>query len=150
METYGVRVSREVGARPEEIYEVLANYREGHPQILPKNYFRELQVLQGGVGSGTVIRVTMNFMGFQRHMRMAVTEPVPGKVLQEEDLDSGVITRFILESRGPATTEVTIETRWPRKHGFGGFLEARINPAAAKKMYREELELLEAYCAKRD
>jgi hypothetical protein len=53
-----VQSSAVIPARPEAIYAVLADYREAHPAILPKPYFTELKVEEGGQGAGTVIHVS--------------------------------------------------------------------------------------------
>jgi hypothetical protein len=39
-------------------YSILADYRIGHPSILP-HQFTSMEVEQGGVGAGTIIRFTM-------------------------------------------------------------------------------------------
>ena len=47
-----VEVSDVIEAHAEKIYGILADYREGHPAILPKPYFTEVKVEQGGQGIG--------------------------------------------------------------------------------------------------
>lgn len=49
-------VSELIAATAPRIYERLADYRDGHPHILPPRYFRNLVVEQGGRGAGTIIR----------------------------------------------------------------------------------------------
>ena len=45
-----------IDARPEEIYGILADYRDQHPRIVPAEYLRGLEVEAGGYGAGTIIR----------------------------------------------------------------------------------------------
>ena len=72
-----------IDARPEEIYAVLSDYRVGHPAILPKPYFTELMVEQGGQGAGTVIRFGMNVMGVVEKM---MNPPILGRIFKTVDL----------------------------------------------------------------
>lgn len=59
MTTSHLSVARVIDAPPDRVYALIADYRSGHPRILPKAYFKELVVEQGGVGAGTVVRVLM-------------------------------------------------------------------------------------------
>ncbi|GAC1465481.1 MAG: hypothetical protein PVSMB2_32120 [Ktedonobacteraceae bacterium] len=38
-------------ARPEDVYATIADYRNGHPHIIPKESLYDLQVEQGGYGA---------------------------------------------------------------------------------------------------
>jgi hypothetical protein len=58
-----VEVSSIIDAWPDELYAVIADYRVGHPAILPRQYFTELSVEQGGQGEGTVIRGSVKVFG---------------------------------------------------------------------------------------
>jgi hypothetical protein len=49
-----VVASAHIAAAPAQVYAIIANYREGHPRILPKE-FSGLTVEQGGIGAGTII-----------------------------------------------------------------------------------------------
>jgi hypothetical protein len=92
----------------------------------------------------------MNVMGARRTYRLAVTEPEPGRVLQEDDPAAGLSTRFTLTPLdGGARTRVTITTDWTPGPGFRGFMERLINPGVTRRIYREELELLEAVASSR-
>jgi hypothetical protein len=53
------KVSKVIKAPPEPVYAVIGDYNESHPAILPKRVFSGLVVEQGGIGAGTVVRVTM-------------------------------------------------------------------------------------------
>jgi hypothetical protein len=56
MPTHQVSASADVRAPAEKVYAILADYRHGHPQIVPRPPFGLLEVEQGGYGAGTVIR----------------------------------------------------------------------------------------------
>jgi len=97
MDTYEIHVSKTIKADAELIYRVLSDYHNEHPRILPKPYFAATEVEQGGVGAGTVVRVQMNVMGMVSHLRLFVTEPVPGREIHEEDPAAGIKTIFTVE-----------------------------------------------------
>jgi hypothetical protein len=136
--------STPVPAPPERVYALLADYRDGHPRILPERYFASVVVEEGGRGAGTVLRVTMRLLGTTRSARMVVTEPDPGRVLQEADPESGLITRFLVEPQAGGGSRVTISTEWPRRPGLSGALEGALAVSYLRRVYGEELRLLES------
>src|SRR5215203_1289513 len=83
-----------IDARPEDVYAVIGDYRDGHPHILPKENFRDLKVEEGGKGAGTVVSFVTISGGMKRPFRVKVSEPEPGKVLQENDTASSLVTTF--------------------------------------------------------
>jgi hypothetical protein len=141
-----VEVSDVVPAPPEKVYAILSDYRVGHPAILPRPYFRELAVEQGGQGAGTVLRVRMEVMGITQNYRLQVAEPEPGRILVEEDPEKGVKTTFIVAPlNGGQRSLVTIATTSRTSPGFRGLLERLINPPVTRRIYRQELRQLAAY-----
>ena len=93
-----ISASANIPAPPQRAYSILANYRDEHPRILPPQ-FSNLAVEKGGIGAGTVIRFNMRVFGRKRSFRAAVTEPEPGRVLVETDLDTNrAVTTFIVDS----------------------------------------------------
>jgi len=100
-EKHVIRASAIIPARRERVYSLIANYRDGHPRILPKQ-FSNLVVEQGGVGAGTLIRFQMSLVGKKQTFRAAITEPEPGRVLVESYFDTdGMATSFIVDPGGP-------------------------------------------------
>ena len=75
MGKYTVEVTKPVDAAPAQVYSVFADYVNHHPKILPKPYFDRLEVLEGGTGAGTVIRVTMKIWGTTTVYQFVVAEP---------------------------------------------------------------------------
>src|SRR5437660_8003485 len=57
-----------VPAQPSRVYAVIADYHNGHPHILPKQ-FSEMVVEKGGVGRGTIIRFQMSVFGRKQTFR---------------------------------------------------------------------------------
>lgn len=142
MSHYQVEVSAVVDAPAERVYDVLADYESGHPSILPQPYFTDLQVIEGGRGAGTVIAVEMEVFGVKRAYKMKVTEPQPGRVLQEEDKEAGILTTFTVEPVAEKQSRVTIKTITQTSPGLRGWLEKMTTPPISRRIYREELEKL--------
>jgi len=133
----------ELAAPPEVVYGIIADYHEGHPSILPSRWFTDLHVEEGGRGAGTVIRLGLKMGGKAREMRAEITEPEPGRVLVERELGGrGVVTTFTVDPAGAGRTRVTIRTTY-QVPGIAGFIERLLAPALLKRVYREELALLE-------
>ena len=89
-----------VGAAAPDVYRMIADYRSGHPRIIPPRYVRNLEVEKGGYGAGTLIRYDLLAFGTTYHARARVTESQPGRVLVETDLEKGAVTTFTVESLG--------------------------------------------------
>lgn len=142
-ERHVVSASAVIPARRERIYSLIANYNDGHPRILPKE-FTSLVVEQGGVGAGTIIRFQMSLLGKKQSFRAAITEPEPGRVLVETDLDTnGAVTTFTVNPGGaPADSHVTISTELPVRAGVLGNIEKRVMTLLLRPIYVKELENL--------
>ena len=142
MGQYHVAVTEIIDAPVEVIYALISDYHHGHPSILPPQYFKELVVEEGGQGAGTVVRVVMEIMGNRQSFRLKVTEPVPGRVLVEEDAAAGTISRFTLDPLDDGRTRVTIATDVRAAGGLRGLIERWISPALLRRVYQDELHLL--------
>lgn len=144
--TYSVSATARVQALSQRVYGIIADYREGHPRILPKQ-FTSLVVEQGGVGAGTVIRCEMRLLGQRQTFRAAVTEPEPGRVLRETIIEGDpLITTFtVVPSAGGRECEVTIQSTVPVKPGVRGMIERFFVPRLLAPMYQEELGRLSTY-----
>ena len=140
------RAAHDIDARPAAVYAVLADYRVGHPAILPKPYFTDLKVQAGGRGAGTVIQVTMQVLGVERVYHEVVSEPEPGRVLAETDADAGVTTTFTVDALdGGKRSRVTIATEARTSPGLRGVVERMVQPPLLRGIYRKELRQLEEY-----
>ena len=136
-------MSAYIKAPAEQVYAIVANYYDGHPTILPRQYFSDLQVEQGGIGAGTVIRFQMHVPGKTQTFRAAIAEPKPGRVLVETNLPSGPVTTFIVDPRseGPYA-QVTITTELETREGILGLMERFLTRVTLRRIYAQELELL--------
>ena len=147
MTTHQFSASALIEAPAQKLYGIIADYHHGHPQILPKPPFVALEVEQGGIGEGTVIRVDMKVMGRLQTFRATVTEPEPGRVLVETN-DTGYVTTFTVEPRAEGQhAYVTISTELDGRGGVFGALERWFVVRLMRPVYVKELEQLAAVAA---
>ena len=140
--SFTVNASARVGAPADVVYGIIADYRNGHPHILPRKYFEWLEVEQGGRGEGTVIRFQMRVLGQTRVLRAAVSEPERGRVLVETDTGGGgPVTTFTVEPEGSGS-QVTISTALTSAGGPLGVLERFVLRRVLRRIYARELEQL--------
>ena len=126
------------------VHQLLADYRDGHPRILPRQYFPRLEVERGGVGAGTIIRFQVRILGSTREVRAEITEPTPGQVLVETDLETGARTTFVVTPQDDgAACRVEIRTEWEAK-GIRGWIERMMAPRMLRRIYVAELAQLAA------
>jgi hypothetical protein len=143
-----VSAERTVPAPAAAVYALLADYRAGHPRILPPA-FSDLTVLQGGTGAGTVIRFALRLAGRKQEVEARVEEPEPGRVLSEIYPEKSAVTRFIVEPVGDQSV-VRIETSWEASRGLAGLIEPLLTPRMFRKLYTQELDLIERWAIDRD
>lgn len=135
-----------IQAQPDEVYAVLADYRNEHIHVLPEEYFSDLRVEAGGTGAGTVFRVCTHVMGTQREFHMQVSEPEPGRILQETDLPTGLVTRFVLDpAQGGQYTRLTISSDWESSRGLAGWMDRLFTPRIMRQIYTKQLAKVDAY-----
>ena len=114
MALHRVSASAVVKAPAEQVYGIIADYRDGHPRIIPRPPFQSLDVEEGGFGAGTVIRFQMRMLGRTQTVRAAITEPEPGRVLVETCQQEGIVTTFVVEPCDEGRhAHVTITTELP-------------------------------------
>ena len=143
MTWHRVTASARIAAAPKRVYDVLADYRDGRPRILPKR-FSDLTVERGGFGGGTIIQFHMRVGGRSQAFRAAITEPEPGRVLAETNLEGRMaVTTFIVAAEGVGeTAHVTITTELPVRSGILGAIERFLTTKTLQPLYREELRML--------
>lgn len=138
MKTQTATASRDIHAPTDHVYRIIADYRNTHPLILPKEYFLSLDVEEGGYGAGTIVSFRMRILGRTQGFRSLITEPEPGRLLVETDIRSETPTSFRVIPAGDAMTHVTISTELIGRN----WIEALLAKPALQKIYHQELELL--------
>jgi hypothetical protein len=136
-----VAASAVIPAPPKRVYEILANYHEHHPRIVPPQYFRRIDVLQGGIGAGTRTRIEMRVLGVTRVFEHVVSEPEPGRVLVESEPDGANPTTFTVEPAQAGATQLTISTELKGR----GAIEAWLSSLMLPRIYRAELARITEY-----
>jgi len=142
--TLRVEARANVSAAAPDVYRMIADYRTGHTRIIPRRYFRNLEVEKGGYGAGTLIRYDLLAFGTTYHARARVTEPQPGRVLVETDLEKGAVTTFTVEPLGGTQSRVTIATEMPTRAGVVGWLERELTGRFLRRVYAAELTQLDS------
>ena len=150
MPRHEVTAEAVVNAPAERAYALIADYRDGHPRIIPRPPFVSLDVEQGGTGEGTVIRFQMRILGRTRTFRAAITEPEPGRVLAETDLDTGAVTTFtIVPVEDGRKSRVIITTHLETRGGLLGGAERFLVTRLLRPVYRREIERIGAVASER-
>src|SRR5690242_2470272 len=140
-----IEASAIIDAPPEAAYATVADYHTGHPAIVPKENFPELVVEQGGYGAGTIIRARVRLGADERTVRHLVSEPEPGRVLVETDLDAPSVTTFTFTPlNNDRQVRVRIATEMAANPGIRGFVERVFAPPMLRRVYRKELHQLAA------
>lgn len=133
-----------INAPAKVVYGIIADYRVGHPSILPKQYFGPIEVLKGGNGAGTQIRFQMMAPGRKDTFIADITEPEPGSLLVEshhleEKPSAKSATTFRVEpvddghkSRVSFATEIQV-SNWLEGFLAGTFLR-RVYAAELKQL----------------
>ena len=125
---------------------------------MPPQFFDRMRVLRGsGYGAGTRFAATFNVYGRKETLVMDVTEPEPGRVLQEIDTRAVNITRFEVDpindengdgraDKGTGTRcKVTIHTDVMKGIGIFAIVEEWVKKVIMKKMFVAELTELDRF-----
>lgn len=139
--------SAPIQARPAVVWEILTDYRNGHPNILPPRAFSDFRVLEGGQGAGTVMTFTFHVAGATRAVRHVVSVPDPGRTLVEGEPDGSSVTTFTLTPLDDGQrTQVHISTAQRGQSGLRGGIERLLTPLLAptmRRIYLDELARLD-------
>jgi hypothetical protein len=144
MSNITVTASKLIEAPTTTVYNILADYNH-HRKILPKNAFAGLDIEAGGIGAGTQLLVHFNVMGIKQQRRLQVTEPEPGVILAERDVDTDLITTFTVQPAGTDQSNVIIETVWQPQPGLAGLFDRLTTPFFMRRIYWQELNMLNDY-----
>ncbi|HZP47201.1 MAG TPA: SRPBCC family protein [Vicinamibacterales bacterium] len=141
--TYTVSRTARIEAPADRIYDIIRDYHHGHPSILPKQ-FSNMRVEEGGVGAGTRIGFDVTVLGQTQHFIALVTEPEPGRVLVEKNVEpTESVTTFVVDpDSGGRAANVTIRTELSSRRGLAGRVERYMTAKVLQSMYLAELNTL--------
>lgn len=131
----------------DQAYGYIVDYQTHHGRWLPPAY-SGYRVTAGGVGSGTAFSYHLNTGRRERDYHMQVTEPVPGRTVQEADTASSLTNTWIVEPEDYGST-VRLQTRWQGAGGVGGFFERAFAPRAVHALHTDTLTRLAEYARDR-
>lgn len=138
-----VETEKVIDARPEKVYQYLADYRDKRPHMLTPN-FEQYAVTKGGRGNGTVVTYVLHAGRRERPYEMHVSEEGKASTLLEQDARSSLVTRWQVAPTGDSSqSRVSVATDWEGGSGIGGFFERTFAPMGMRKIYDTMLDELE-------
>jgi len=140
---YKVSVEHRFPVSPERVYNLIIDMEE-HRRILPRQ-FESLDVMEGGKGAGTVFRLTIHVMGSRSSLVMTLSEPEPGRIVQEQDEKAGVTTIWKLIPEPGDCCVLRLTSQFPNKPGFSGWMERIATSSMIRSIYKRELKNMEEY-----
>lgn len=137
-----VETEKVINARPEVVYQYLADYRDKRPRILTPN-FVDYAVKKGGRGNGTVVTYVLHAGRRERPYEMHVNEEGKANTLVERDAGSSLVTHWRVQPAADSTSSrVAVTTDWEGGSGVGGFFERTFAPMGMRKIYDTMLDRL--------
>ncbi|MEU8966977.1 SRPBCC family protein [Streptomyces sp. NPDC048491] len=134
---------RIVAADPETVFDILADYKDGRPKLLPE-HFSEYEVREGGDGEGTLVHWKLQATSKRvRDCLLEVTEPTDGQLV-ERDRNSSMVTTWTVTPAGEGRSKVVVSTVWNGAGGIGGFFERTFAPKGLGRIYDAILAKLAA------
>lgn len=134
---------RIITARPEDVFDALADYEGTRPKILSE-HFSEFEVREGGDGEGTLVHWKLQATSKRvRDCLLEVSEPTDGELV-EKDRNSSMVTTWTVTPAGEGKARVVVSTVWNGAGGIGGFFEKTFAPKGLGRIYDEVLGKLAA------
>jgi Polyketide cyclase / dehydrase and lipid transport len=133
---------RVIDAPADVVYRCLADYTHHHrPGGFLPPAFSNQEILSGGLGDGTVIRLSVSLGGRTTTMTSRISEAEPGRVLVEDG--DNVRTIFTVQpeaDRSRVRFDTVLEAG-----GLQGVLNKFFAARLLRPVYTDELERLERY-----
>ncbi len=133
---------RLVDAPADVVYRCLADYTHHHRPggFLPPTFSNQ-EILNGGVGDGTVIRLSVNLGGRTSTLTARISEPEPGRTLVEDG--EHVQTTFTVQPEADKS-RVRFDTVL-QAGGLEGLMNKFFAARLLRPVYADELQRLERY-----
>jgi hypothetical protein len=132
---------RTVPAPADRVRAAVADYSVTRPSILTEQY-SDYSVTTGGTGPGTTVAWKLQATKKRvRDVKVQVSEPTPGQLV-ETDANSSMVTTWTVAPAGDAASTVTITTTWNGAGGIGGFFEKTFAPKGLARIYEGVLDNL--------
>jgi Polyketide cyclase / dehydrase and lipid transport len=135
---------REIAAKPDDVFDALADYSGIREKLLP-SHFSEYEVREGCDGEGTLVRWRLQATSKRvRDCLCEVTEPTDGELVEKDRNSSMVTTWTVTPGTAQDSARVTVVTTWTGAGGVGGFFEKIFAPRGLARIYDELLVKLAA------
>ncbi|APU13885.1 MULTISPECIES: SRPBCC family protein [Actinoalloteichus] len=136
-----VTVEREFDDEVSRIRELIADYQETRPAVLPPP-FSEYEVLAGGTGAGTRVRWKLQATKSRiRDCVLDVDQSAEGDLI-ERDANSSMVTTWTVRPGVAGRSRVAVTNTWQGAAGVGGFFERTFAPMGLRRIYGELLDNL--------
>ncbi|MEL3947816.1 MULTISPECIES: SRPBCC family protein [Streptomyces] len=134
---------RIIAARPEDVFDALADYSGTRAKILSE-HFSEYEVREGGDGEGTLVHWKLQATSKRiRDCLLEVSEPTDGELV-EKDRNSSMVTTWRVTPAGEGSARVVVTSVWNGAGGIGGFFEKTFAPKGLARIYDAVLDKLAA------
>ena len=134
---------RVVAAKPDDVFDALADYSGTRAKLLPE-HFSEYEVREGGDGEGTLVHWKLQATSKRvRDCLLEVSEPTDGELV-EKDRNSSMVTTWRVTPSGEGASRVVVTTVWNGAGGIGGFFEKTFAPKGLGRIYDAMLAKLAA------
>lgn len=137
-----------VSAPPRRVFELLSDYEQARPTLLPAQYYTDYRLVQGGHGRGTVARWVLHFTK-TRFREIEVVVDTPQLSVVETDNNSTLLTRYTVEQtegQEPAQSRITAQTSWRGAENFMRYLERLLAPSMMRKIHAAFLANVKKRC----
>jgi uncharacterized protein YndB with AHSA1/START domain len=134
---------RVIAAKPDDVFDALADYSGTRAKLLPE-HFSEYEVREGGDGEGSLVHWKLQATSKRiRDCLLEVSEPTDGELV-EKDRNSSMVTTWRVTPSGEGASRVVVSTVWNGAGGIGGFFEKTFAPKGLGRIYDEVLAKLAA------
>ncbi|GGV05145.1 SRPBCC family protein [Streptomyces spectabilis] len=134
---------RIITARPEDVFDALADYSGTREKVLSE-HFSEYEVREGGDGEGTLVHWKLQATSKRvRDCLLEVSEPTDGELV-EKDRNSSMVTTWRVTPAGEGKARVAVSSVWNGAGGIGGFFEKTFAPKGLARIYDAVLDKLAA------
>ncbi|MGW2264102.1 SRPBCC family protein [Streptomyces koyangensis] len=134
---------RTIAAKPDDVFDALADYSGTRRTVLPEQY-SEYEVREGGDGDGTLVHWKLQATSKRvRDCLLDVKEPSEGELV-ETDQNSSMVTTWTVTPAGQGGARVQVRTVWNGAGGIGGFFERTFAPKGLARIHDQTLAKLAA------